>query len=460
AEHTPYLVLDYAPNGTLRDRYPLSARLPLPLIVTYIKQIAEALAFAHERLLVHRDIKPENLLLGRNGEALLSDFGIAIMADPSFTNPSQEIAGTLAYIAPEQLQGFPQPVSDQYSLGIVVYEWITGERLFTGQTFEELVYQQINVTPPSLRQKVAQLPPAVEQVVLKALAKDPQERYPTITDFARALELAVQNTSGLFSAPTILASFTQTSSDSLVEKQPIAMTLQKTKQDWLAAGNASCDEQAFADALCAYEQALVLDPNFVPALIGKAIALRNLNRHQEALSEYDRAIELDPSNAIAYNNKSLVLNELQRYSESLVFSQRALAIAANYPAAHFNMGYALGELKRYEEEIAAYQRAIALDPTFANAYNAKGVALNALKRHEEALSAFDKAIALAPNFAIAYGNKAYTLGLMQRYSEALMYYQRATELKPNYTNAYKGLINMLEALGRTKEAEEVRKKAF
>ena len=132
---TPFLVLDYAPNGTLRERYPRSTRLPLGQIVSYTRQIAEALAFAHQRQLVHRDIKPENLLLGRQGEALVSDFGIAIMVDPSYSHPSQEIAGTLAYIAPEQLNGLPQPASDQYGLAVVIYEWITGVCPFEGESF-------------------------------------------------------------------------------------------------------------------------------------------------------------------------------------------------------------------------------------------------------------------------------------------------------------------------------------
>ncbi len=453
----PFLVLDYAPNGTLRERHPRSNRPSPSLIVTYVKQVAEALAFAHNCQLVHRDIKPENLLLGRREEVLLSDFGIAVMVDSSYANPSQEIAGTLAYIAPEQVSGFSQPASDQYSLAVVVYEWIAGERPFRGTTFQELVQQHLYTPPPSLREKVPGLSPTIEQVVFKALAKDPQQRYATITDFALALEQAVLPTSSFSDAPTIREPLLQVDSLSMKGGSAVSMTLRKTKEEWLAVGNTYYDEGIFEEALLAYERAIAIDPNFAAAYIGKGVALRNLKRYDEALLAHDRAMQIDPGDAAAYNNKSLVLNDLRRYRESLIFSQRALELNAAYPAAYFNMGYALGELKCYEEEIAAYDRTIEFAPNFAYAYNAKGIALNVLKRYEQALMAFDQAIELAPNFAIAYCNKAYTLSQLHRSTEALTFYQRAIELNPNYINAYQGLSTTLEILERKEEAEEAKR---
>lgn len=86
--------------------------------------------YAHDEKLIHRDIKPENMLLGRRNDILLSDFGIALVAQSSRYQSAQEMAGTMAYMAPEQIQGKPRPASDQYSLGIVVYEWLSGDRPF------------------------------------------------------------------------------------------------------------------------------------------------------------------------------------------------------------------------------------------------------------------------------------------------------------------------------------------
>src|SRR5207244_9682718 len=126
-------------------------------------------------------------LLGQRNEILLSDFGIALVAQSSRYQSIQEMAGTMAYMAPEQIQGKPRPASDQYALGVVAYEWLSGDRPFHG-SLTELVGQHLSVPPPPLREKVPTLSPDVEQVVLKALEKDPHKRFESVQAFARALE--------------------------------------------------------------------------------------------------------------------------------------------------------------------------------------------------------------------------------------------------------------------------------
>ncbi len=184
---TPFLVMDYAPGGNLRKLYPKGTLLPLDAVLIYVRQAAEALDYAHQEKLIHRDIKPENMLLGYDNELLLSDFGLAIMDPSSREEQAEDRAGTLAYMAPEQLQGRPRPASDQYALGVVVYEWLCGNRPFHG-TATELYSQHLFAPPPPLREKVTTIPPAVEHVVLKALAKDPKQRFASVLAFATALE--------------------------------------------------------------------------------------------------------------------------------------------------------------------------------------------------------------------------------------------------------------------------------
>ena len=186
---TPFLVMDYAPGDTIRRLYPKGTRLPLETVVSYVKQVATALQYAHEQKVIHRDVKPENMLMGRNGEVLLSDFGIALITQSSRYEGSIDMAGTIAYMAPEQIEAHPRPASDQYSLGIVVYEWLTGDRPFHG-SFREIAIKHSLVPPPSLCEQVSTLPPAVEQVVLIALAKDPKQRFGSVLAFATALEQA------------------------------------------------------------------------------------------------------------------------------------------------------------------------------------------------------------------------------------------------------------------------------
>lgn len=199
---TPFLVMDYAANGTLRQRHPRGSKLPLDTILPYVRQVADALQYAHDQKLIHRDIKPENMLLGERNEVLLSDFGIALVAQSSRYQTTQEVVGTVAYMAPEQIQGHPRPASDQYSLGIVIYEWMTGERPFHG-SFTEVATQHVLTPPPPLREKMAAISPTIEHAVMIALAKDPKERFASVRAFATALEnacLADQPT--LFSRPS------------------------------------------------------------------------------------------------------------------------------------------------------------------------------------------------------------------------------------------------------------------
>src|SRR5438067_1352934 len=190
-EGVPFVVMDYAPNGSLRQRFPKGSLVPLPVIVSSVKQVADALQYAHEQKFIHRDVKPENILLGRRQEVLLSDFGIATIAHStsSLSTSAEGTSGTLAYMAPEQIEGHPRPTSDQYALAVVVYEWLCGERPFEGSV-SELMAQHLSMPPPSLRERVPAIPLEVEQVVLRALAKDPKERFASVKDFASALEQA------------------------------------------------------------------------------------------------------------------------------------------------------------------------------------------------------------------------------------------------------------------------------
>ncbi|MBA2680985.1 MAG: protein kinase, partial [Ktedonobacteraceae bacterium] len=192
--NVPYLVMDYAPDGTLRQRHARGAQLSPSTVVTYVLQIADALQYAHDQRLIHRDVKPENMLIGGRQEVLLSDFGIALVSQTSNFQHTQNIAGTAAYMAPEQIQAHPRPASDQYSLAVVVYEWLCGQRPFQG-SFSELAVKHIITPPPALRAHVPDLSPAFEEVVMIALQKDPQRRFPTVRAFAQALQQASQRRS-------------------------------------------------------------------------------------------------------------------------------------------------------------------------------------------------------------------------------------------------------------------------
>ncbi|HLI71929.1 MAG TPA: serine/threonine-protein kinase [Ktedonobacteraceae bacterium] len=192
-QHVPFLVMDYFPHGNLRRSYSRGQVLPPELIRSFVAQIASALDYAHDQHVIHRDIKPENMLLDEQNRVSLSDFGIAVLVQSS--NPStQGVAGTATYMAPEQIQGKARKASDQYALGIVVYEWLCGAPPFQG-SFTEIASQHLFQPPPSLRERVPAVPAPVEKALLIALAKEPERRFATVGAFAAALEHAYQATS-------------------------------------------------------------------------------------------------------------------------------------------------------------------------------------------------------------------------------------------------------------------------
>jgi serine/threonine protein kinase len=204
---TPYLVMEYAPIGTLRHLYPHGTSMPLAKIVSYTKQIAEALQYAHDKNIIHRDVKPENMLVRKPDDVALSDFGIAVAGLNTGNLHIQEeeilkkiargepilVPGTAAYLAPERLLGKTQRTSDQYSLAVVVYEWLCGSRPFQGGDLE-ICQKHSSEAPPSLSQRFPYIPQEVERVIMKALSKQPADRYPSTQAFALALENAVQAT--------------------------------------------------------------------------------------------------------------------------------------------------------------------------------------------------------------------------------------------------------------------------
>ncbi|MDQ2903348.1 MAG: serine/threonine-protein kinase [Ktedonobacteraceae bacterium] len=189
SESVVYLGLEYAPLGTLRGLHPKGTCLPLQEILSYVAQIAAALQYLHDQQVIHRDVKPEHMLMGAQEQLLLCGFGAALSSQDAASQESQALVGTLAYMAPEQLQGHALPASDQYALGCVVYEWLTGDPPFRGP-FTAISQQHAGAVPAPIAEKRPQIPSAIAQVVMIALEKKPELRFQHVLDFANALEQA------------------------------------------------------------------------------------------------------------------------------------------------------------------------------------------------------------------------------------------------------------------------------
>ncbi len=179
------LVLEYAPYGSIAQYHGRGRKLPLSLVRLYIAQMGCALEFLHRQERIHRDVKPSNILLLDKHHALLADFELAISNPIRGYTRKHYTGGTPFYMAPEQSRGLPDATSDQYSLAVCAYEWLTGHRPFAGDTEEMQVRRALRI-PRSVRIERPELPVGIDQVMWTALHPDARHRYPTVVDFTRA----------------------------------------------------------------------------------------------------------------------------------------------------------------------------------------------------------------------------------------------------------------------------------
>jgi hypothetical protein len=183
----PCLVLEFV-DGTPLDKLAAEAALPLPQVLDIVAQVARALAYAHAHGIVHRDIKPANVMLTASGQAKLSDFGIAKLEGTSMTIAGQ-VMGTPAYMSPEQCTGSAvDQRSDIFSLGSVLYTLVTGAKPFAGDTFTTVAYRVAHTSQAPARELNPVLPPELDGIIAKCLAKNPADRYATASDLAADLE--------------------------------------------------------------------------------------------------------------------------------------------------------------------------------------------------------------------------------------------------------------------------------
>ena len=202
ADGTYYIAMEYVPGGTLKDRIFESGAMRAAEAARMATQVADALGVAHARGVVHRDIKPQNVLLTAHGDAKVADFGIARAASETTVSDNSLVLGTAKYMSPEQATGdLVGPASDLYSLGVLLYEMLTGEVPFEADSEIDVAMNHVTTPPPPPMEKNPSVPDALNAVVMKLLEKKPEDRYPGAAELVADLSRAVEGLPPAFAAP-------------------------------------------------------------------------------------------------------------------------------------------------------------------------------------------------------------------------------------------------------------------
>jgi tetratricopeptide (TPR) repeat protein len=499
----PFQITEYASKGSLRDRLLQQSAKPMQIaeVITILTQIGQGLQFAHEQNIIHRDLKPENILFNERGDALIADFGIATILNAGSAKHTNAI-GTLEYMAPEEFQDITAKESDQYALGCIAYELLTGRKPFEASNPAAIIAKHLSESPIPPRFYNPELPENIEQAILKALAKPRTARHKDVTAFISELvragsnysQTSSQDSNSRISHKTIPNSQTYSSQeiDSSSSKQSVTSLINQ--------GLMLKDAGRYNEALTLFEKALSLDENNNMIWAYMRDVFQSLGRHEEALhaqtrannlkkmkvlenfeevndedyDEFEEDLGTDPTFRGAYEDQSdqsafpPSINREPEYlfEDRLTFNKLA-AIPKGGNEAKTNVAEILFErsleLARQEQFHAALnniESALKQKRDFVSAWFFKGMLLYILSRFEEALEAYQNTIMLDPEYVSAYLCRGEIFLQRKNFNEALSELFRAIQVDPNNLIAWTYLGDALLELNQLDQALAAYEKAL
>lgn len=465
-----FLVVEYFPGGTLADYMDRHAGPVNPaLALRWIKQSLLALDYAHQNRIIHRDIKPSNIMLDGRNEAHVVDFGIAlVMGGRRMTSTGMAI-GTAEYMSPEQITN-PKGVdhrTDVYSMGIVLYEMLTGRIPFEAETEFIVKAAQVNDPPPPPCSINPSIPAALEQLVMKALAKDPNYRYVSCGEFLRVIEAFEQTGQGPVFDPvsTIRPKTTVEKPKTTVEPQPPPplRTQQKTSPKpsksgkWILALAAVLVLIFLAGGAGVYYW--MNSPSKLDRYFKMRDALETNRPWSQVESEYRQKVGKGPSDTLDYGMLIEALMRQHKYAEAEKMALTAISKEPNEPLWSDLLGDALSSQSKKEEAEKAYKKAADSETVPAERHVYSGDNWRIQGNNALAETDYREAVKLKPDRPLLKIILADILEAEKKWPEAESLIREAIRLSPNNASHHGSLASNLLAQEKTEEAEREAREA-
>jgi tetratricopeptide (TPR) repeat protein len=405
----------------------------------------------------HRDLKPANIMIDQKKTAMVTDFGLAMIAadqhenhvgnmDPRMLIPDvlgHTIAGvgfgTPTHMAPEQFDNAAgcDERSDIYSFGVILYQMAAGRLPFFAPVQDDFWQAMSRLHHEA---GVPRLDSPLFAIIQQCLEKLPEKRYRTFQDVHRDLASLLQNRYGEEITPPPLA--------------------EREAWEWINKAYCHSNLEQHQAALDCCDQALARNPCIALAWNNKGCTLLHLNRHQDALGCFNKAIELDPGDASVWANKSNCLDSLGHNEGAICCLDKALELDPYNAGIIYNKGVRLISLSRYEESISFFDRALKLDSQHVNAWVDRGTCLDRLGRFDEAIQSYDNALKLDPFKKEAWLNKGINYLSQKNYLNGLVSFNKALEIDPRYAPAWTRKAKTLDELKHYDEAVRCYDKAL
>ncbi len=473
-----YIVMEYVETGTLSDR--LGQPLELDEIVKIINQVASAIDYAHDQGIIHRDIKPSNILLPKPQWPLLTDFGLAKMVGGTQITQTGIMTGTPAYMSPEQGRGEKVDArTDIYSLGIVLYEMATGGVPFSAETPMSVVVKHIIDPLPLPRSRNPDLPESIERVILKALAKAPEDRFQRAGEMAVALQEAVSITPpkpapvlGEPSAVQTGAKLPDAAGQPVRPEEVMQPAPVISGEESVAAGPrrglmkrfrlrrgviaAALGVLAVMAIILMVGPNLSLPPMDIPVSQVEQKPTRTVDQHiadgrayltkgdfETAINEFEAALAQDPKRHDVYWDIAQAYVEAGKLEEAFDTIKRAIKTGPEEAWLYESAGRFSQEMGYYQEAVGFFERALEIEPGHDGLYFALADTYEALGQPEQAARVFEDMLSAGGGDDPGrYESIGWQYMHMGSFDEAEAAFEKAVELDPESFGAWSGLIDL------------------